>query len=166
MGTFRCPLRISSMDGQQERDVEATVDTGAAYTTLPGSLLRDLGIEPMDKGVFLLRRRSPGGDGHWESLGHGQRLQRGHSRRVRRGRRPGSAGSLHPGGVEAGGGPHCTATRSHPSHHVLERATLAAHLLPAPDRLHPPLTLHADPLPRRHPPRFRLGAMPPPCSSM
>ena len=54
MGTFKWPLRISSMDGQQAQDVEATVDTGAAYTTLPGSLLRELGIEPMDKGVFLL----------------------------------------------------------------------------------------------------------------
>ena len=54
MGTFRWPLRISSMDGQQAQDVEATVDTGAAYTTLPGSLLRELGIEPMDRGVFLL----------------------------------------------------------------------------------------------------------------
>ncbi len=54
MGTFRWPLRISSMDGQQERNVEATVDTGAAYTTLPSSLLTDLGIEPIDKRTFLL----------------------------------------------------------------------------------------------------------------
>ena len=54
MGTFKWPLRISSMDGQDEREVEATVDTGAAYTTLPASLLTELGIEPMDKGVFLL----------------------------------------------------------------------------------------------------------------
>ena len=54
MGTFKWPLRISSMDGQQAQDVEATVDTGAAYTTLPGSFLRELGIEPMDRGVFLL----------------------------------------------------------------------------------------------------------------
>ena len=54
MGTFKCPLRISSMDGREARDVEATVDTGAAYTTLPASLLRALGIEPMDKGVFPL----------------------------------------------------------------------------------------------------------------
>ena len=54
MGTFRWPLHISSMDGQQAQEVEATVDTGAAYTTLPGSLLRELGIKPMDKGVFLL----------------------------------------------------------------------------------------------------------------
>ena len=54
MGTFKCPLRISSMDRHQTREVEATVDTGAAYTTLPASLLRDLGVEPMDTGVFLL----------------------------------------------------------------------------------------------------------------
>ena len=54
MGTFHWPLRIASMDGQQRRDIEATVDTGAAYTTLPAGLLRELGIEPLDKGVFLL----------------------------------------------------------------------------------------------------------------
>ena len=54
MGTFKWTLRISSMDGQQEREVDATVDTGAAYTTLPGRLLRELGIEPMGKRRFLL----------------------------------------------------------------------------------------------------------------
>ena len=54
MGTFKWPVRIASMDGQQARDVEATVDTGAAYTTLPGNLLRELGIEPMGKRRFLL----------------------------------------------------------------------------------------------------------------
>ncbi len=54
MGTFRWPLRISSMDGQRTQDLEATVDTGAAYTTLPGRLLRELGIEPVGKRRFLL----------------------------------------------------------------------------------------------------------------
>ena len=54
MGTFKWPVRISGMDGKEGREVEATVDTGAAYTTLPANLLRELGIEPMDKGVFLL----------------------------------------------------------------------------------------------------------------
>ena len=54
MGTFKYPLRISSMNGQHGQEIEATVDTGAAYTTLPASLLRELGIDPMDKGVFLL----------------------------------------------------------------------------------------------------------------
>ena len=54
MGTFSWPLRISNMNGGASREIEATVDTGAAYTTLPARLLRELGIEPMDRGVFLL----------------------------------------------------------------------------------------------------------------
>ena len=54
MGTFNWPLRISDMGGQQFRDIEAIVDTGAAYTTLPSHLLHELGIEPMAKRRFLL----------------------------------------------------------------------------------------------------------------
>ena len=54
MGTFNWPLRISSMDGQRSRDIEATVDTGAAYTTLPARLLRDLGVTPLGKRRLLL----------------------------------------------------------------------------------------------------------------
>ena len=54
MGTFTSTLRISSMDGRESRDIEATVDTGAAYTTLPTKLLRELGVEPMGQRRFLL----------------------------------------------------------------------------------------------------------------
>ena len=54
MGTFNWPLRVSSMDGQQSLDIEATVDTGAAYTTLPTRLLRELGIVPMGKRRLLI----------------------------------------------------------------------------------------------------------------
>ena len=54
MGTFTWPLRISSMDGQQGRDIEATVDTGASFTTLPGGLLRELGVEATGKRGFLV----------------------------------------------------------------------------------------------------------------
>ena len=54
MGTFTWPLRISSMDGQQTMDIEATVDTGAFYTTIPARLLRELDIEPMGTRRFLL----------------------------------------------------------------------------------------------------------------
>ncbi len=54
MGTFTWPLRISSMDGRQSLDIEATVDTGAFYTTLPGRLLRELGVEPVAKRRFLV----------------------------------------------------------------------------------------------------------------
>ena len=42
------------MDGGQSIEIEATVDTGAAYTTLPASLLRELGVTPMGKRRFLL----------------------------------------------------------------------------------------------------------------
>ena len=54
MGTFNWPLRISSMDGQQSREIEATVDTGAVYTTLPTHLLRELGVAPVGQRRFLL----------------------------------------------------------------------------------------------------------------
>ncbi len=54
MGTFTCLLRISSMDGQVHKDIEATVDTGAAYTTLPARLLRELGVEPVGQRRVLL----------------------------------------------------------------------------------------------------------------
>ena len=54
MGTFTWPLRISSMDGRQQRDIEATVDTGASFTTLPGSILRELGIGATGKRGFLV----------------------------------------------------------------------------------------------------------------
>ena len=54
MGTFSWPLRITSMDGQRSRDIEALVDTGATYTTLPARLLRELGIASMGKRRLLL----------------------------------------------------------------------------------------------------------------
>ena len=54
MGTFNWPLRIAGMDGRQSRDIEATVDTGAAYTTLPARLLREIGVEPTGQRRFLL----------------------------------------------------------------------------------------------------------------
>ncbi len=54
MGTFNWPIRISSMDGQRSRDIEATVDTGAAYTTLPAPVLRELGVAPIGKRRLLL----------------------------------------------------------------------------------------------------------------
>ena len=54
MGTFSWPLRISSLDGQRSLDLDATVDTGAAYTTLPGRLLQELGIEPAGQRRFLI----------------------------------------------------------------------------------------------------------------
>ena len=58
MGTFDVPVRIAGMKGGASVDIEATVDTGSAYTTLPASLLRELGVEPFDVRRFVLA------DGH------------------------------------------------------------------------------------------------------
>ena len=66
MGTFTWPLRISGMDSQKTLEIEATVDTGAAYTTLPARLLRELGIAPMGKRTFLVA------DGRRVSMEYGQ----------------------------------------------------------------------------------------------
>ena len=66
MGTFEWPLRISSMDERQTREIEATVDTGAAYTTLPTRLLRELGVEPMGTRRLLLA------DGRRVDMDYGQ----------------------------------------------------------------------------------------------
>ncbi len=66
MGTFSWPLRISGMNGGASREIEATVDTGAAYTTLPARLLRELEIEPMGQRRFLLA------DGRRVDMDHGQ----------------------------------------------------------------------------------------------
>ena len=58
MGTFSVPVRLSGMNGGAALDIEATVDTGSAYTTLPASQLRELGVEPIDRRRFVLA------DGH------------------------------------------------------------------------------------------------------
>ena len=42
------------MEGEGSREIEAIVDTGAAYTTLPGRLLREMGVKPIGKRRFLL----------------------------------------------------------------------------------------------------------------
>ena len=54
MGTFGLPIRVAAMDGAESREIEAIVDTGAAYTTLPGRLLREMGVAPTGQRRFML----------------------------------------------------------------------------------------------------------------
>lgn len=54
MGTFSWPIRISDLAGRRSRDLEAIVDTGAAYTTLPTCLLHELGVAPLGARRFLI----------------------------------------------------------------------------------------------------------------
>ena len=41
-------VRLSNRDGDREREVQALVDTGAAYSVIPESILRDIGVEPTE----------------------------------------------------------------------------------------------------------------------
>ena len=54
MGVFSSPLQITSMEGGEVLDIEATVDTGATYTMLPSVMLRRLGVESIGKAEFEL----------------------------------------------------------------------------------------------------------------
>ena len=54
MGTFKKTITIAGTNGGQSRDIEATVDTGAFLTTAPASMLRELGIEPVDTRTFIV----------------------------------------------------------------------------------------------------------------
>ncbi len=54
MGTFRVTVAIGDPQGGQYTAVEALVDTGATYTTLPASILRGLGVVPHDRAEFEL----------------------------------------------------------------------------------------------------------------
>lgn len=48
MGTFNVSLWVGNLFTDAGADVEALVDTGATYSMIPGSLLRELGVEPVE----------------------------------------------------------------------------------------------------------------------
>ena len=54
MGTFTLPIQVGDLAGQQFVDLEALVDTGATYTSIPGSTLDRLGIEIRESRSFEL----------------------------------------------------------------------------------------------------------------
>ena len=47
MGNFTVPVEVFSEDGSRSAILDAFVDTGATYTCLSETLLRDLGIVPV-----------------------------------------------------------------------------------------------------------------------
>ena len=51
MGTFTVNMRIIGANGAAE-DVDALVDTGATYASLPAGLLRRLEVAPIETGRF------------------------------------------------------------------------------------------------------------------
>ena len=48
MGTFRVNLWVGNLFTDSGTSVEALVDTGATHSMIPGSLLSDLGIDPVE----------------------------------------------------------------------------------------------------------------------
>ena len=54
MGTFTVPIQVMGPIGQREIEVEALVDTGATHTLLPGDLLKELGVEAVERVAFQL----------------------------------------------------------------------------------------------------------------
>ncbi|MCH7800811.1 MAG: aspartyl protease family protein [Chloroflexi bacterium] len=54
MGTFTVTVEIGDPQGQRFEEVEALVDTGATYTSLPATLLRRLGVSPRSERWFVL----------------------------------------------------------------------------------------------------------------
>ncbi len=49
MGTFEWPLRIAGLSGGRSVEIEATVDTGAFDSVMPARLLREIGVERLDR---------------------------------------------------------------------------------------------------------------------
>lgn len=54
MGTFRVSIEIGDPAGQRYESVEALVDTGTTYTTVPVPLLERLGVVPHARDAFVL----------------------------------------------------------------------------------------------------------------
>ena len=54
MGTFSYTIEVGDPQGERFETLEALVDTGAGYTTLPRSLLHRLGVRPFTRRQFRL----------------------------------------------------------------------------------------------------------------
>jgi clan AA aspartic protease len=54
MGTFRQSLEIGDFTGQRFEPVDALVDTGATYTTVPRDVLQRLGVQADEQRNFVL----------------------------------------------------------------------------------------------------------------
>ncbi len=54
MGTFRVTIELGDPAGSRYREVSALVDTGASYTQVPTSVLRELGVVAHTRRTFGL----------------------------------------------------------------------------------------------------------------
>ena len=88
------------MDDQRSLDFDAMVDTGASYTIVPARLLRELGVEPIDKIALVLADGQP----VEMDLGQSTATIDGLPTRGLHLRRPAPSGR--PGALETGAGHH------------------------------------------------------------
>ena len=54
MGVFSVPIEVSDLERRRTERVDAWVDTGAFYSTLPHPLLESLGVVPHTRERFML----------------------------------------------------------------------------------------------------------------
>jgi len=54
LGTFSVDIEIGEPDGNRFESVRALVDTGASYTKVPSSVLRELTVTAHDRVTFIL----------------------------------------------------------------------------------------------------------------
>lgn len=54
MGVFQVELEIGDPRGERYEKIDALVDSGATYTMLPSSFLRELGVEPIESRTFIV----------------------------------------------------------------------------------------------------------------
>ena len=66
MSAFSWPVKVTSLDGGPTMEIEAMVDTGATFTVLPSTLLRELGVTVTRQARFEL------GDGRIVEMDVGQ----------------------------------------------------------------------------------------------
>lgn len=59
LGTFHVEVEIGDAEGRRYERIQALVDTGATYTSVPRSLLDALGVVPFERALFVLA------DGHY-----------------------------------------------------------------------------------------------------
>ena len=52
MGIFSVPIAIGDLQRRRWATLDAVVDTGASITSAPASVLRELGVEPIDSHRF------------------------------------------------------------------------------------------------------------------
>jgi aspartyl protease family protein len=54
MASFQKDIEVSTIDGSRSQKLQAWVDTGAAYTWIPRSVLEQLQVQPRFRGRFKL----------------------------------------------------------------------------------------------------------------